>query len=95
MGGGKARRKKLRQQLATKATVPTKKHSQVKPGQKRKGAPQQASASAPVSKSKKRRLQQVSFTSFKLCWQACVPAGNCLFPLLCTCSVPPQAAQLC
>ena len=59
MGGGKARRKKLRQHLATRATVPTKKHTQVKPGQKRKGTPQQAGSSAPVSKSKKRRLQQV------------------------------------
>ena len=94
MGGGKARRKKLRQQLATKATVPTKKHTQVKPGQKRKGAPQQASASAPVSKSKKRRLQQVSFTSFKLCWQAC-PSRQLPLALLCACSNPPQAAQLC
>ena len=78
MGGGKARRKKLRQQLATRATVATKKHTQVKPGQKRKGAPQQASASAPVSKSKKRRLQQVGSTSFKLCWQLqAMLAGLC------------------
>ena len=59
MGGGKARRKKLRQHLATTGTIPTKKRAQVKPGQKRKGALQQAGSLAPVSKSKKRRLQQV------------------------------------
>lgn len=76
MGGGKARRKKLRQHLATTGTTPTKKRAQVKPGQKRKGALQQAGSLAPVSKSKKRRLQQVWPKGFQLCWQAWDLAGD-------------------